>query len=188
MKVNRCKILHLLGQFRPFGNRVDQTLKRLHRSNQSTDTGLRCPSTLGSQMVRFLVPLSTLSSADPRCHCFGPRTAGEARERGRPNRRSYGASPAGISQAIRPWTHRGRAATLVRSGSVYRSVEDEGPPSMRLASTTRGTTITTPESEDGRTDAPTVHPRPRYCRRSVPGPTAVERRRWLGLDRRTGRG
>ena len=44
------------------------------------------------------------------------------------------------------------------------------------------------ESEEGRAGAPMVHPRPGYRRRSVPGPTAVERRRWLGLDRRIGRG
>jgi len=44
------------------------------------------------------------------------------------------------------------------------------------------------ESEEGSIDAPMVRPRPGYRRRSVPGPTAVERRRWLGLGRRIGRG
>ncbi|EJK63636.1 hypothetical protein THAOC_15696 [Thalassiosira oceanica] len=33
-----------------------------------------------------------------------------------------------------------------------------------------------------------VHPRPRYRRRSIPGPNALERRHWFGLDRFIGRG
>ena len=70
----RCKILHLNGQFRPFGNRDNQTLKRLPRSNQATDTVNRCPSTLGSQMVRFLVPLLTLPSAKQRSVIEGQPT------------------------------------------------------------------------------------------------------------------
>ena len=43
-------------------------------------------------------------------------------------------------------------------------------------------------SEEGRLDVPAGHPRPGYRRRSIPGPTAVERRHWFGLDRFIGRG
>jgi len=83
---------------------------------------------------------------------------------------------------ILPW-----AGTGSFDSANFRSI-------CRSASVTRGVPFLfrTPraklESEEGRTDAPRVHPRPRYRRRSVPGPTAVERRRWLGLDRRIGRG
>ena len=38
------------------------------------------------------------------------------------------------------------------------------------------------------TDAPVAHPRPGYCSRSTPGPTAVYQRRWFGLDRCNGHG
>ena len=38
------------------------------------------------------------------------------------------------------------------------------------------------------TDAPMAHPQPGYRSRSTPGPTAVDRRRWFGLDRCNGHG
>ncbi|EJK68991.1 hypothetical protein THAOC_09795, partial [Thalassiosira oceanica] len=38
------------------------------------------------------------------------------------------------------------------------------------------------------TDAPMAHSRPGYRSRSIPGPTAVDRRRWFGLDRCNGHG
>ncbi|EJK51196.1 hypothetical protein THAOC_29653, partial [Thalassiosira oceanica] len=47
------------------------------KPNQSTDTGHRCPSTLGSQMVQFLVPLSTLSSANRDPSLDPPRLSGD---------------------------------------------------------------------------------------------------------------
>ncbi|EJK64492.1 hypothetical protein THAOC_14767, partial [Thalassiosira oceanica] len=42
--------------------------------------------------------------------------------------------------------------------------------------------------KDHGTDAPMAHPRPGYRSRSTPGPTAVDRRRWFGLDRCNGHG
>ena len=63
------------------------------------------------------------------------------------------------------------------AGSVWidAPVEDEGPHRAASLHRARERPITTPESEDGRTDSPTVHLRPRYRRRSIHGPTAVER-------------